>query len=449
MKIVALNGLLGYGYAQQSWQQALAENPDVIGVDAGSVDPGPYYLGSGTSFTNHAAVKRDLALALPEAIRRHIPFIIGTAGGSGAEPHIKWLSAIVAEIAREHQLSFRYAVIYSDVSPDYVLGKMQQGQLEPLGHLEADSNKVIQAAHIVAQMSVDPFIKALDEGVDLIIAGRACDTAIYAAAPIRAGFDPGLAYHMAKIMECGSMCSDPVSASDVILGEIGPDSFTLTPMNPIRCCTIQRVAAHTLYEQANPYLIHEPDGTVDVSECCYEQIDARSVRVSGSRFIPAKRKTLKLEGACLAGYRAISLAGINDPETIRCIDALFDQVKAFISENQADIDPGTYTIHLKKYGGVLAETDASLAAQMAVIIDVVGDTQAIADSICAVARSRLLHADYPGRRSSAGNLAFPYSPSDLHLGPVYAFCLYHLAEVADFFENIKISWEVYENGQTV
>jgi hypothetical protein len=449
MKIVALNGLLGYGYTLEAWQQALACDPDIIGVDAGSIDPGPHYLGSGTSFTDRFAVKRDLALALPEAIRRKIPFIIGTAGGSGASPHVDWLCAIIDEIARENQLTCRYAVIRSDISSDYVLEKHQQGKVHPLGPLTLDEEKVRQATHIVAQMSIDPFIRALDLGVDLIIAGRACDTAIYAAPAIRAGFDPGLAYHMAKIMECGSLCSDPASASDVMLGEIGPETFTLTPMNPARRCTVERVAAHTLYEQENPYLIREPDGTANVQDCQYEQVDARTVRVTGSRFLPAVTRTLKLEGSRLVGYRAISIAGINDPMTISRIDELFTGVKAFITENQPAIAPDTYQLHLKKYGGILADPDPALAAQMAIIIDVVGQTQDIAGTICSVARSRLLHFDYPGRRSTAGNLAFPYSPSDIKLGPVYGFCLYHVVEVADLMENIKITLGGYQDGQPV
>ena len=61
MKIVALCGLLGYGYDKQSLLNAFEEKVDYLGVDAGSTDPGPYYLGSGKSFTDRTAVKRDLA----------------------------------------------------------------------------------------------------------------------------------------------------------------------------------------------------------------------------------------------------------------------------------------------------------------------------------------------------------------------------------------------------
>lgn len=36
MKITALSGILGYGYTEEGLQGALAQNPDIIGVDGGS-----------------------------------------------------------------------------------------------------------------------------------------------------------------------------------------------------------------------------------------------------------------------------------------------------------------------------------------------------------------------------------------------------------------------------
>ena len=46
MKIVSLNGLLGYGYDIDSLEQIKTMDIDYIGVDAGSSDPGPFYLGN-------------------------------------------------------------------------------------------------------------------------------------------------------------------------------------------------------------------------------------------------------------------------------------------------------------------------------------------------------------------------------------------------------------------
>ena len=46
--------------------------------------------------------------------------------------------------------------------------------------------------------------------------------------------------------------------------------------------------------------------------------------------------------------------------------------------------------------------------------------------MCSVARSTLLHYGYPGRIATAGNLAFPFSPSDIKVGPIYVFSVYAL-----------------------
>ena len=105
MKIVALNGLLGYGYSEEALKIAFSEKVDYLGVDAGSTDPGPYYLGSGKSFTDRSAVKRDLSLALPLALSHKAPFIIGTAGGAGSCEHVRWVEEIIRELASEKKLS--------------------------------------------------------------------------------------------------------------------------------------------------------------------------------------------------------------------------------------------------------------------------------------------------------------------------------------------------------
>ena len=76
---------------------------------------------------------------------------------------------------------------------------------------------------------------------------------------------------MAKIMECGAMCSEPVAAADVMQGYMYRDRFELRPASPSRRCTTARVAAHTLYEQTDPYMIYEPDGVCDLSNSVFVQ----------------------------------------------------------------------------------------------------------------------------------------------------------------------------------
>lgn len=435
MKIVALNGLLGYGYSEEALNVAFSEKVDYLGVDAGSTDPGPYYLGSGKSFTDRGAVKRDLGLALPKALDHKAPFIIGTAGGAGSEAHVAWLKEILLAVAKEQNLSFKLGVILSDVTTEYVLEKFESGKLMDMSsEFPADRDCIKESTRIVSQIGIAPIIKLLEAKADVILCGRACDTAIYAAPCIYEGYKEGLAFHMAKIMECGAMCSEPVAAADVMQGYMYDDYFELRPANPIRKCTVDRVAAHTLYEQSNPYLIYEPDGVCDLTNSKFEQVDERTVRVSGSVFHEAEEKTLKLEGVKCAGFRTISPATIYDTKTIENIDLIINTVTEFVKENTKNTLPeNSYEIHFRCTGGA--------ESSLGVIIDIVGKTQEFADTVCALARSRMLHCDYEGRKSTAGNLAFPFSPSDIHVGPVYEFSVFHLAKVDSLLETSKISVE--------
>ena len=132
------------------------------------------------------------------------------------------------------------------------------------------------------------------------------------------------------------------------------------------------------------------------------------------------------------GYRTICIGGIYDPMTIERFDYIEKTVTEFVSQN-ATVDKDDYILTFRKYGG--AESD------MGVVIDVVGKTQEIADTICSLARSRMLHCDYEGRKSSAGNVAFPFSPSDIHAGEVYEFSIFHLAKVDSLSETAVVKIE--------
>lgn len=435
MKIVALNGLLGYGYSEEALNIAFSEKVDYLGVDAGSTDPGPYYLGSGKSFTDRSAVKRDLSLALPKALEHKAPFIIGTAGGAGSVAHVAWVKEIILEVAKEQGLHFKMGIVHSDVSTEYVLEKYDSGKLINMSEEFPISKQNIEdSSRIVSQIGIAPIIELLKQKVDVILCGRACDTAIYAAPCVFEGYPAGLAFHMAKIMECGAMCSEPVAAADVMQGYMYEDHFELCPANPIRKCTVDRVAAHTLYEQSNPYLIFEPDGVCDLTNSKFAQKDERTVSVSGSEFIEAEQKTLKLEGVKCAGFRTICPATVYDSETVKNMDKIINTVTNFIKETTKNTLPeNSYTISFKLSGGA--------ESSLGIIMDIVGRTQEIADTVCALARSRMLHCDYKGRKSTAGNLAFPFSPSDIHVGAVYEFSVFHLAKVDSLLETSKITVE--------
>jgi hypothetical protein len=49
-RVVSACGALGYGYPKESLEAALEGRVDAIISDAGSMDAGPYYLGTGTEY---------------------------------------------------------------------------------------------------------------------------------------------------------------------------------------------------------------------------------------------------------------------------------------------------------------------------------------------------------------------------------------------------------------
>ena len=161
MKILSCTGIVGYGFPEESFFAGVAQKPDLIACDAGSTDPGPYYLGAGIPFTNATAVKRDMTLMLKAARELDIPLVIGTCGGAGANPHLMREVGILKEIAAENNLSFKLAVITSEFEKEYLVEALHAGKMAKLGPAPEITEEEINAStHIVAQMGIEPIIDA-------------------------------------------------------------------------------------------------------------------------------------------------------------------------------------------------------------------------------------------------------------------------------------------------
>jgi hypothetical protein len=408
--------------------------PDLIAVDAGSTDPGPYYLGSGKSFTDRKAVKRDLGFIIGEGVRRSIPVVVGSCGGAGASPHLDWTVQIVRELAGEKKISFRMGVIPADISKKSVRSAIAEDRIRAVSPLPPLTPETVdEATRIVAQMGVEPIIDALDQGCNVVLCGRAYDPAVFAALPIKLGFDKGPALHMGKILECAAIAADPGSGADCAMGTLSEKGFILETLNPVRRFTTLSTAAHSLYEKSDPYHLAGPGGVLDLSETNFEQATANSVFVTGSKFIPSDRYWIKLEGSRRCGFRSISMAGVRDPIMIERLDAILEQVDRMVSENfaQQGVEGKVYFRLYGKNGvmGSLEPAETAEPKEIGILIEALAPTQEQADTVCSLTRSTLLHYGYDGRISTAGNLAFPFSPSDVSCGEVYEFSIYHLMAV--------------------
>src|SRR5216683_5782078 len=155
-----------------------------------------------------------------------------------------------------------------------------------------------------------------------------------------------------KVTECGTMaCEGP--RGGVITATVREHEVILRPVGEGLRCTPQSIAAHSLYENAHPYLHKECSGILDLTHSKYTAIDDVSVRITDSAFIPSSDYTVKLEGAELVGYQSIMIGGIRDPFILRRLDQWVAEVKAYIYGAVARVlklNPPDWSLTVHVYG---------------------------------------------------------------------------------------------------
>lgn len=452
IKILSPCGILGYGFPIESFQKGLNDKPDAIVVDAGSTDAGPHKLGAGVSIVSRMACKKDLLLLIKGSRELNIPLIIGSAGGSGAKVHTEWTLDIINEILEEEKINTKMAIIWADIDNERIKESNKLGQVLDMGtNIPKLNDEIIETTKsIVAQMGAEPIIEALKEKAEIIVCGRAYDPSPFAAVGIYNGCNPALSYHLGKILECGALCAEPGTTKDCIMGVIEEDSFYVYPTNPLRKCTPTSVAAHTFYEKDHPYILKGPGIELHLESCEFTAIDDSTVRVKNSKLIKTPKYYIKLEGARKILYRTFVVAGIRDPLLIDKLEDVEKVVTQGVKEYFSEIPESDYKINFINYGlnGVMGdlEPNEEISKEVGVLFEVLAKTQEVASAICSSVRSSFMHYGYKGRKSTSGNLAFPFSPSDINFGPVYEFSVYHLMEVKDGREVFPIEYREVKHG---
>src|SRR5690606_41502741 len=80
--------------------------------------------------------------------------------------------------------------------------------------------------------------------------------------------------------------------------------------------------------------------------------------------------------------------------------------------------------------------------EICVPIGVVAEPQKLADSVCSFASSTIAHRGFPGRLSTAGNIAIPFSPGRaVPVGEVYEFSIWHAWPLDDPKEPFRTTIE--------
>ena len=444
LRLLGASGQLGYGIPTPAFNAGLERRPDLIGCDMGSIDIGPYYLGSGNMATARESTKRDLRKVLIAARKYDIPLVIGSAGSAGAAPHLAQTLALVREIAREQQLKFRLAFIPGDIPKDVVSDAVRaKGVIGIDGMPDLTQEEVEASAQIVGQMGMTSFRQAFEADIDVLIAGRACDTAIFSTLPVMLGFPVGLSVHLAKIIECASLCCVP-GGRDSILATLDDEGFTLESMAPQRRATTISVAAHSLYEQNDPFVIIEPEGRAELHQARYEQIDERRTRISGATWVPAPRHTIKIEGARRVGERAVLFCGAADPRFIERREEILRDVSKVVRDLVCEDAEEDYSLFWRVYGvnGVSDQlADAPLPGEVFLLIECIAPTTDRASEVVRTMKQYLLHFGYEGRLSTGGNIAFPFTPPEISVGTAYKFNVYHIMETDRLGELFPVTVE--------
>ncbi|MGB3314153.1 MAG: acyclic terpene utilization AtuA family protein [Albidovulum sp.] len=435
-RVLIPTGALGLAYDRDALARGVAAGPDIIAVDGGSTDSGPAYLGRGVSKYSRATTKaewRDLMLAREKA---GVPLVIGTAGTCGADTTVDWLYDITCELAQELSQKLTVTRLYSSQNPHDIARALAAGRIAALPAApDIDAALIRTCTNIVALAGAEQIAAALNTGADIVIAGRTTDTAIIAALPILRGADPGGAWHGAKIGECGALATTN-PATGVILIDFDAAGFTMEPLAPSARATPYTVSAHMLYENTDPFLLHEPGGVLDVTHATYTALYDRKVRVEGSVWRPGPY-TVKLEGARIGGYQTVSLTLLRDRHYVANARGWAAGVAAKARSDVAarmSLGEGQFDIEMRLIGldatlGPL-EKPGPLPAEIGVLTIVTAPTEAQAAEIGKMLNPYLLHHAL-SEDEPMPTFAFPFSPAETSRGALYEFCLHHVLSLDD------------------
>ena len=437
-KILVPSGVLGLGFDQEALKLGLERRPDIICIDGGSTDSGPFYLGTGSTKYSSEICKLEWKTLMKAREQIGVPLVIGTCGTCGTNNMVDWMFDMTHSIAKEINQKVRVARIYSEKSTEQLKEALSSGKIFPLEPApDIDQRKIDTFTHIVSLAGAEPFQDALNKGVDIILAGRSTDTAIISALPLMRGENPGACWHGAKIAECGAFCSSNPS-SGVILLEVDKNGFTVEAMAKDAFCTPRSVSAHMLYENSDPYHLSEPGGTLEVKEASYKSLDKRRVRVTGSKWVPSTNYSVKLEGARRAGFQTTMLAIIREQRYVKQAKKWSKKLYEIGIEkivSVMNIPKEEFTIDIRLIGydatlGNLEKFKKSPLNELGVLIIITAQSQEIATEISRLLNPFLLHLPLSDQEDLP-TFAFPYSPVHTERGAVFEFTINHIQVLDD------------------
>jgi hypothetical protein len=274
------------------------------------------------------------ALDFPRLLRRLLPACVRPGHGGGEVRIVTNAGGVnpracgkaVLDAAREEGLAdeVRVAVVTGDDLLERLDDLLREGHefrhMEDGRPLEEIRDRVTSAN---AYIGAEPIVRALAEGADVVIAGRATDTAL-TYAPMMHAFGWGrddldriaqgvVAGH---VNECGAQASGGNVLADwwTIPGmgcigypiiEASPDGSFVVTKHPGTGGRVDRAAVteQLLYELGDPANYLTPDVVADLTGVEVDEVGEDRVRVTGARGRP-RPDSLKVSIAYHDGYRA-------------------------------------------------------------------------------------------------------------------------------------------------
>lgn len=198
-----------------------------------------------------------------------------------------------------------------------------------------------------------------------------------------------------------------------------------------------------MYERTNPLREYVAGGYVDMTDCRYEQVDPKTTRASGARFVTDPVVKVKIEGAGMVGQRRLAIVGIRDPYTIGLIDRAIAWGRTKLEERFGPAGE-SYQCFFHVYGrdavmGALEPSPPRQPHELCIVVEALHRDAKRAEEICALGARNLFYARLPEVKGTAGAAAM--MSDEILIGePGYEWTLNHLIPVADPLELFRFRY---------
>lgn len=399
LRILCPNRPLGFLPFQETGFWIGAESrPDYYCCTSGNPNVGPDPLGNDISVSPYEWQKHHLELLLLASRKQGVPLLIGSSGDTGANSRVDLFVNMVKHLALKHALSaFKIVYFYSEIKKERLRGKLEQGVIiDGLDNRPSLTTEDLdQTDRIVAIAGIDPFLKALDMGADVIIGGRSRTEAIFASAAIYEGFPEPVAYHLGRELADASQHADISSGSQTVIGKLTNTGVKVMTMQPQQNYRETSIAASSLCEP-NPSL---PD---------FQNMPDLTIREVGTPHI-------QLEGVGKIGERCIGIVHLNSSTSLTHLNTKIDLVRQELKKSFSG----------KPYQ-FLCNVRQPLASSLCIVMEGIAETEHMAEEMTVFAARSLF---------ALKNLDFsPELTTILSAPAAYRWTIRHILAVDDPLE---------------